>query len=87
MHELSKQVTDYKSLRHSIAEIEERLTAVENEIKAHMGNNEEMIVDGNTVRWKKYAQTRFDTTAFKNGHAALYEQYLRRSESRRFTVT
>lgn len=87
MHELSKQVADYKSLKRTVTELEEKLKAVEDEIKAYMGEQEELAVDGYTVRWKKFQQSRFDTTEFRNQHTALYEQFVKQSEVRRFTIT
>lgn len=87
MHELSKQVADYKSLKRTVTELEEKLKAVEDEIKAYMGEQEELTVDGYTVRWKKFQQSRFDTTEFRNQHTALYEQFVKQSEIRRFTIT
>jgi predicted phage-related endonuclease len=87
MHELSKQVADYRSLKATMKQLEEKLTEVEDEIKAHMGDQEEVSVDGFTVRWKKVQQNRFDSTEFRKQHTALYEQYLRQSETRRFTIT
>ena len=87
MHEMSKKVADYRSLKRTLKDLEQKLTEMEDEIKAYMGDQEEMILDGQTVRWKKIVQNRFDTTEFRQQHAALYEQFLKPSETRRFTVT
>ncbi|MDR1691900.1 MAG: hypothetical protein LBR72_00940 [Oscillospiraceae bacterium] len=87
MHEIAKQVAEYKSLKTSIKDLEFRLNEVEAVIKAYMGDIEELMVDGTKVRWKTVAQNRFDTAAFRARHEALYEAFLVRSETRRFTVT
>lgn len=87
MHELSEQIADYKSLKRTVTELEEKIKTVEDEIKSYMGDEEELAVDGYIVRWKKFQQSRFDTTGFRNQHSALYEQFLKQSEVRRFTVT
>ena len=87
MHELSKQVIDYQSLKKTLSDLTQKLEAIESEIKFYMGEQEEMNVDGVTVRWTKITQNRFDTTTFKQQHTALYEQFLKQIETRRFTVT
>lgn len=87
MHALSKQIADYKSLKRTLSELEEKLKIIEDGIKEYMGEQEEILVDGYTVRWKRVQQSRFDTTEFRNQHTALYEQYLKQSETRRFTIT
>ena len=87
MHELSKSIVDYKSLKTTIKDLEQKLTAIEDKIKDYMGGEEEIIVDGNTIRWQKITQTRFDSKMFSQQHAALYEQFLKPSEIRRFTIT
>lgn len=87
MHELAKQVADYKSLKRTISDLEEKLKVIEDEIKGYMGDAEELSVDGDTVRWKRYEQSRFDTTGFREQHPALYEQFVKKLETRRFTIT
>lgn len=51
-----------------------------------MGDQEEMSVEGFKVRWTRYQSTRFDSKTFKAEHAAMYEQYTKTTEARRFTV-
>ncbi len=87
MHEIAKQVSDYKSLKTTIKDLESKLGEIEAVIKAYMGDIEELYVDGTVVRWKTVRQNRFDTTAFRAQHTALYEQFLTQNETRRFTVT
>ena len=87
MHELSKQIADYRSLKTTITDLTKKLEILEDEIKMYMGGQEEIVVDGTTIRWKTVLQNRFDTTEFRKQHTALYEQFLKQSETRRFTVT
>ena len=49
-------------------------------------NTEEMMVDVFKIRYKTVKSNRFDTTAFKSTHKELYNQYIKQTESRRFTV-
>ena len=50
-------------------------------------DTEEMDVDVFKIRYKTVKSSRFDTTAFKSTHKELYEQYVKQTESRRFTVS
>ncbi|MBP2071182.1 hypothetical protein [Thermoanaerobacterium butyriciformans] len=45
-----------------------------------------MVVDVFKIRWKVVKSSRFDTAAFKATHAELYKQYMKETETRRFTV-
>ena len=47
---------------------------------------EEMTVDVYKVRYKTVKSSRFDTTAFKKAMPDLAAQFMRETESRRFTV-
>ncbi|MCL1824260.1 MAG: hypothetical protein FWG44_08680 [Oscillospiraceae bacterium] len=87
MDNLSKHVDDYKSLKTTIKDFEQKLKSIEEKIKSQMGDKEEIIVNGNTIRWKTIVQNRFDTTAFNEKHPVLYEEFLKQSESKRFTIT
>ncbi len=87
MHAISKQVADYRSLKATMKDLGQKLDDLEKEIKDYMGEREEVLVDGYTVRWKTVAQNRFDTASFRKQHEALYEQFVITGETRRFTVT
>lgn len=86
MHEISKQVSNYRSLKRSITEMEQKIKEIEGQIKEYMGDQEEIIVDGAVIRWKTVQQNRFDVTEFKTQHEALYEQFLKESEVKRFQI-
>lgn len=38
------------------------------------------------VRWKTILSSKFDSKAFQKEHEAMYSQYTKQTESRRFTV-
>lgn len=85
-NELSKLLTEYKDLKTFMNEVQDNISAIEDKIKAHMGDKEEISVEGVKVKWTKYNTTRFDTKSFKAEHAAMYAQYAKASEARRFSV-
>ena len=87
-HELTSKVRELKELKTMAEELAAEITSIEDEIKAEMTarNTEEMTVDVFKVRWTKVTSNRFDTTAFKKTHGDLYEQYIKTTESRRFSI-
>ena len=83
---LRSKIKHYKKLRERANALQQLIESVEDDIKAEMGENEELIVDGIRVTWTKYRALRFDTKAFKSEHMGIYEKYIKTSEARRFYV-
>ena len=69
-------------------ELQEEITALQDDIKKEMDTRrtEEMIVDVFKVRWTTVISNRFDTTAFKKTHEDLYQQYMKQTKTRRFSI-
>lgn len=86
--DLLAKIRSLKELEALISEAQEELDSIKDELKAEMTNRntEELDVDVFKIRYKKVKSNRFDTTAFKNTHKELYDQYVKQTESRRFTV-
>lgn len=85
-NELSAKLRDYKSLKEMLAEVQDALSAIEDEIKAHMGETEELKAMGVTVKWTRYSRCSFDSKTFKAEHPAMHELYTKETQSRRFSV-
>ncbi len=60
MTNLKKALDDYKILESMISELQDELSTVENTIKAEMGEQEEMNVEGTRVKWTRYTTNRFN---------------------------
>lgn len=86
--DLLAKVRSLKELEALISEAQAELDSIKDEIKAEMTsrNTEELDVDVFKIRYKTVKSNRFDTTAFKSTHKELYDQYVKQTESRRFTV-
>lgn len=86
--DLLAKVRSLKELETLIAEAQAELDGIKDELKAELTNRntEELDVDVFKIRYKTVKSNRFDTTAFKSTHKDLYDQYVRQTESRRFTV-
>ena len=87
-NEIANKIIEIKELKTLAEQIAEEISALENAVKAEMitQGTEEMTVDIYKVRFTKIKTNRFDTTSFKKFHADLYEQFLKPSESCRFTI-
>lgn len=86
--DLLAKVRNLKELEALISEAQAELDSIKDELKAEMTNRntEELDVDVFKIRYKTVKSNRFDTTAFKSTHKDLYDQYVKQTESRRFTV-
>lgn len=86
VNELNAKVAELRSLKAMADELKDEISTIEDEIKAHMGDSEEIRVGDFKVRYTKVESSRFDTTAFKKTHSELYEQYCKTSMTRRFSI-
>ncbi|PGS04820.1 hypothetical protein COC45_28060 [Bacillus cereus] len=66
--------------------LQEQKAEYENKIKAKLGTNEVGGTENYKIYWKSYTTNRFDSKRFKAEHPDLYEQYVKESKSRKFTV-
>lgn len=68
--------------------LEQEADKLKEEIKKEMEarRTEELKAGSFLVRWKTIIGNRFDAKAFQAEHKKMYEQYLKQTASRRFTV-
>jgi predicted phage-related endonuclease len=86
--EITAKVREYKELQAMAEELDAELQAIADALKAELDsrNTEELTVDIFKVRYNKIQSSRFDAAAFKATHKALYAQYTKTVEARRFTI-
>ena len=86
---LINRVKKLKALEAQYQELSEQIEVLKDEIKTDMeAKGAEWQEAGDfLVRWTKVIGKRFDSRAFQKEHAGLYEQYLKQTESRRFSIT
>lgn len=87
-NEMTTKVRELKELKALAEELAQEITAIEDAIKEELKAREtdELMVDVYKIRWTKVTSSRFDTTSFKKANPELYGQYVKTSESRRFSV-
>lgn len=86
--DLAKQVRELKELKQMKEELEAEITAIEDQIKAEMTqqNVNELTVDVFKIKWTPITSNRFDTTAFKKVYSDLYNQFTKVVETKRFSI-
>jgi len=86
---LREKAKSLAEVNAQINELEKQAAKLKADITAEMDRREvEEIKAGNFLaRWKLITSNRFDSKLFKQAHSALYEQYTKPSETRRFTLT
>lgn len=88
INEMTAKVRELKELKAMAEELTAEITAIEDSIKADMNEKgiDEMQIDVFKIRYKTVTSSRFDSTAFKNTHNELYNQYLKQTTTRRFSI-
>ena len=86
--ELIRKCTELKELKIMAEELQSEITAIEDNIKAEMTeqNVSELQVGIFKIRWTPVTSNRFDRNAFKKGYADLYKQFTKVIESKRFSI-
>lgn len=87
-NEMTSKIRELKELKAMAEELAAEITAIEDSIKAEMTarNTDEMTVDVYKIRWTKVLSNRFDSSAFKKAMPELHAQFMKQTESRRFTI-
>ena len=87
-NELLRTIHDLKGLKQMKEELEAEIAAAEGAIKSEMTARgvDELKVGVFKVCWTKITNKRFDTTAFKNAHADVYDLFSKAVETRRFSI-
>lgn len=85
-HELASKAQELKELKLMKEEVEAEIAALEDAIKAHMGEAEEITAGAFKIRWKTVSSSRLDTKALQADQPALCARYTIQSVARRFSV-
>jgi len=87
--QLLAKVKEYKELQKMIEELENKVSEIKTNITAEMEAQQaqEISVDIFKIKYIDVVSKRFNTTEFKQTHTDLYEQYLKESTCKRFTIT
>lgn len=86
--EMNSKIKELRELRRMAEELAAEIETIQDEIKSEMtaNNTDSLIGDDWKVTYKTVESSRFDTAAFKKTHTELYEQYTKKTISRRFIL-
>ena len=85
-HNMEPKVKELLELKRMKEELENEITALEDEIKNRMGDEETLMAGAFKVTWTPYTTSRFDSARFKKDYADLAAAYTKTTTTRRFTV-
>lgn len=80
------KVTELQELKRMQEELTAAIEAITDEIKAAMGEQEELSAGAFRITWKPVTTSRIDTTALKKELPDVAARYLKTSTTRRFCV-
>lgn len=86
INEIKAKAAELKELKAMQEELAAEISAIEDEIKAAMGDQEQIIAGGYKITWKAATSSRFDSSAFKKANPELAAQYTKTTTTRRFTI-
>ena len=84
--EMQAKARELKELKAMREELENEIAAIEDALKAAMGDREEMFCGEYKLTYRTVSTARFDSARFRRDHAELAANYTRATTYRRFSV-
>ena len=81
------QIIELKEIERQIAELKTKADAIKDEMKAEMGNDEHVEVDGFKVNYTIVISTTLDSSKLKKELPDLWKKYSKEGITRRFSIT
>ena len=87
-NEIVAKIEQLKEWEEILEEAQTEVEALRDCIKAQMleRGTEELQAGTYIIRWTSVLSNRFDSTAFKKEHAALYQSFIKQVASKRFSI-
>ena len=84
--ELEMKIRELRQLQQLIEEATAEAEAFKDQIKAHMGEREELRAGEYKITWKPVTSSRLDAAALRKTLPEVAEQFTRKSSVRRFCM-
>ncbi|MFC3883782.1 YqaJ viral recombinase family protein [Bacillus songklensis] len=84
--DFKSKIEEYNSLKTTISQLEQQKKALENEMKNELKDAEVGFANGYEVLWKPRASSRVDSKALKEKFPDVYQQVVKQSVSRYFSI-
>jgi predicted phage-related endonuclease len=82
-----EQILELKDIEAQIAELKAKAEVIKDEIKAEMGNEEHIMVDGYKVNYTIVISTKLDSKKLKSELPDLWKKYSKEDITRRFSIS
>ena len=88
-NELISKLNDLAQLRRMADDLDAEITAMQDEIKAHMAaaQTDTLTAGAFRVVWKSVTSTRIDTAALRRELPEVWQEYGKTTTTKRFTVS
>lgn len=88
MKDLESKARELRELKRMKEELDAEITAIEDEIKAHMlaADTDNLTAGEYKITWKAVTSSRIDSAALKQSMPELVKLYTKTTTSRRFLV-
>lgn len=83
--QLNNRLSKLAELEAQKKELENQIESLKNEIKADMGQKEELSTNKYLVKWTSYVQNKLDSRALKEKHPKIYAEFVNPTQCRRFS--
>lgn len=86
INEMASKVQELMELKRMQEELEAEITTLQDEIKAGMGDQEQITAGAYKITWKPITSSRLDSAALKKALPEVAERFTKVTTIRRFTV-
>ena len=84
--EMESKARELKEFKRMQEELTDEITALEDALKAAMGDSEQVVAGGYKITWKPVTSARIDTTALKKALPDVAERFTKTSIYKRFQI-
>lgn len=85
-NELTTKIREYRTLQALIEEAQAEAESIKNQLKAHMGDSEELRAGEYKITYKAVKSARIDAVALRKALPEVAEHFTREATTRRFCV-
>ena len=84
--EIEAKAKELQELKRMREELDAEIDSLEDQIKASMGDQEQVVAGAFRITWKSITSSRFDSSAFKKANPDLAAQFIKTSTVKRFSI-
>ena len=86
IREIEAKAKELQELKRMREELDAEIASLEDQIKASMGDQEQVTAGAFRITWKAITSSRFDSSAFKKANPDLAAQFIKTSTVKRFSI-